>query len=202
MVATLAGQAPVWPAVDMDPADLDRLPVTSVVVDTDGSDAARERARTLLETALPQGRLPSTVAENESDFARQLVQWQRLADVVMLASLPIAGCGLAVAVVGGLTERKRPFSMLRLAGVPLAVLRRVVLLESVVPLVVVAAVAIGTGFLAAHLFISAQMEYRLEPPGSGFYLLVAAGLALSLAIVASAMPLLRRITGPETARNE
>jgi len=202
MVAPLAGQVPVWPAVDLDPADVDRLPVISVVVDTDGSDAARERARTLLETALPLGSLPSTVAEDQSDFTRQLVQWQRLADVVMLASLPIAGCGLAVAVVGGLTERKRPFSMLRLAGVPLAVLRRVVLLESVVPLVVVAAVAIGTGFLAAHLFISAQMEYRLEPPGSGFYLMVAAGLALSLAIVASALPLLRRITGPETARNE
>jgi predicted lysophospholipase L1 biosynthesis ABC-type transport system permease subunit len=131
-----------------------------------------------------------------------MVGWQQLANVVILASLPIAGCSLAASVAGGLSERKRPFSLLRLSGAPLRVLRRVVALESAVPLLVAAVVAIGTGFLAAQLFLRAQMDYTLRPPGAGYYLIVVAGLAVSLGIIAATLPLLERITGPETARNE
>jgi predicted lysophospholipase L1 biosynthesis ABC-type transport system permease subunit len=128
--------------------------------------------------------------------------FQQLANVVILASLPIAGCSLAVSVAGGLTDRRRPFSMLRLTGMRLAELRRVVLLESAVPLVVVAALAIGMGFLAAELFLRSQLGYTLVSPGLTYAVLVVAGLAGSLGIIASTMPLLRRITGPETARND
>jgi predicted lysophospholipase L1 biosynthesis ABC-type transport system permease subunit len=122
--------------------------------------------------------------------------------VVILASLPIAGCSLAVSVAGGLSDRKRPFSMLRLTGVQLGVLRRVVVLESAVPLLVVAVVATGTGFLAAQLFLKSQMHYSLQPPGAEYYLTVFAGLAASLGVIASTLPLLKRTTGPEVARNE
>lgn len=122
--------------------------------------------------------------------------------MVLLASLPIAGCSLAVSVAGGLSERKRPFSLLRLTGVPLAMLRRVVALETVLPLLVVAVVATGTGFLAAHLFLRAQLGYSLVAPGAEYYITVVAGLAASLGIIAATLPLLKRLTGPETARNE
>jgi predicted lysophospholipase L1 biosynthesis ABC-type transport system permease subunit len=193
----------VWSAAAVAPETLPQLPVLSVVVGTNGSASAIERARTVLEAAFPQGRrFPATVGEFEGDFARSMVQWQQLANVVILASLPIAGCSLAVAVAGGLSDRKRPFSMLRLTGVQLGVLRRVVALESAVPLLVVAVVAIGTGFLAAHLFLTSQMDYSLQPPGVTYYLVVVAGIAASLGIIASTLPLLKRITGPETARNE
>lgn len=77
-----------------------------------------------------------------------------------------------------------------------------VLLESAVPLLVVAAVAIGTGFLAAQQFVRAQFHYSIRAPGIQYYAIVLAGLAASLGVIASTMPLLRRITGPETARNE
>ncbi|MDQ1541622.1 MAG: hypothetical protein QOH29_2348, partial [Actinomycetota bacterium] len=40
------------------------------------------------------------------------------------------------------------------------------------------------------------------PPNAQYYLIVLAGLVLSLAVIASTLPLLKRITGPETARNE
>jgi hypothetical protein len=193
---------PVWSASTVDPDGLRQLPVLSVVVQTDGSDAAIERSRTVLEGAFPQGRFPSTVGEFEADFGRTLVQWQQLANVVILVSLPIAGCSLAVTVAGGLSDRKRPFSMLRLTGVQLGVLRRVVALESAVPLLVASLVATGAGLLAAHLFLTSQMKYSLRPPEPGFYLIVVGGLVASLGIIASTMPLLRRITGPETARNE
>jgi predicted lysophospholipase L1 biosynthesis ABC-type transport system permease subunit len=127
---------------------------------------------------------------------------QQLADVVILASLPIAGCALAASVVSGLTERQRPFSLLRLTGTPLGVLRRVVTLESALPLLIVALVSIGAGFAGADLFLRAQLGYTLRPPGAGYYGIVAAGLAAALGIIAATLPLLRRITGPEIARND
>jgi hypothetical protein len=58
------------------------------------------------------------------------------------------------------------------------------------------------GLLGAQLFLRAQMEYTLRLQGPSYYLIVVAGLALTLGIIASTMPLLRRITGPDTARNE
>ena len=210
VVAELAATPGVRSATVLrdDPASAPRaapelVPVLSIAVETDGSRSAIERARTILEVAYPElPRPPATDADFESDFTRTLTGWQQLAGVVILASLPIAGCSLAASVAGGIAERKRPFSLLRLSGVPLRVLRRTVLLESAVPLLVVAAVAIGTGLLSAGLFLRAQMDYPLVPPGLGYYLIVLTGLAGSVGIIAATLPFLARVTGPETARNE
>ncbi|MEU6207580.1 FtsX-like permease family protein [Micromonospora musae] len=197
----LADGGHVWEPSALAATEVDRQPILSVVVDT-SSRAGFEQARTILANAFPTGRFPASGAEWEANGARQLVQFQQLANVVMLASLPIAGCSLAVSVAGGLSDRRRPFSMLRLTGVRLRTLRRVVALETVVPLLVVSVVALGMGFLAAHLFLRAQLDYPLLAPKPSFWLLVAGGLVVSLGIVASTLPLLGRITGPETARNE
>jgi hypothetical protein len=71
-----------------------------------------------------------------------------------------------------------------------------------VPLVAVAAVSAGTGFLASALFLHSELDESLRPPGVGYYLIVLAGLLASLAVIACTFPLLKRITGPEAARNE
>jgi hypothetical protein len=42
----------------------------------------------------------------------------------------------------------------------------------------------------------------LVSPGPGYYWTVVFGVVASLALIASTLPVLRRITGPETARNE
>jgi hypothetical protein len=198
-----ASASRVWPSSPIRPGELGRLPVESVVVLTDGSVPAIEHARTSLEIAFPAFFVaPNVPGDFQSDFADTLRGWQQLADVVIVASLAIAGCSLAVSVVGGLTERKRPFSLLRLSGAPVRVLRRVVALETAAPLIAVAVTAIGTGLIAAQLFLEAQMGYPLIAPGARFYLVVVAGLAACLAIIAATLPLLERITGPETARSE
>jgi ABC-type antimicrobial peptide transport system permease subunit len=192
-----------WDAAPYTVDSLRKRPLLSVVVGTDGSTGTLEQSRTLLEKAFPAiVRPPATEADSDNDLNGSLNQYQQLANVVILASLSIAGCSLAVSVIGGLTDRKRPFSMLRLTGMRLAELRRVVLLETAVPLLVVAAVAIAVGFLAAELFLRAQFRYTLVSPHPSYVVLVAAGLAGSLGAIASTMPLLSRITGPETARNE
>jgi hypothetical protein len=182
--------------------NLERLPILAVLISTNGSIAAIERTRTTLELALPGLGLPQTISEYRAGAQQDFGQWQRLADVVILVSLPIAGCALAASVAGGLTDRKRPFSLLRLTGASLGLLRRVVTLESAVPLVVVAVVSAGAGFLAAALFLHAQLGYSLVAPQPAYYAITLAGLVLALAIIAGTFPLLTRITGPEAARNE
>ena len=121
---------------------------------------------------------------------------------MILVSLPIAGCTLAAAIAAGLADRKRPFSLLRLTGARLATLRRVVALESAVPLLAVAAVAIGTGFAAAAEYASVAQHHPMVAPGAAYYLITAGGILVSLGIIAATFPLLKRITGPEVARNE
>jgi hypothetical protein len=190
---------PAWPAAPDVP--LDRQPVIEVDVATDGSTAALERTRTTLENAYPTAGAAATEGDWRGDSTRLLVQLQRLADIVIIASLVIAGCSLAVSITGGLNERKQPFAVLRLAGVRLTELRRVVVLESAVPLLAASAVAIAAGFLSASLFLKSQLGYTLRPPGPGYYVITVAGLAVSLGLIASTMPLLRRLTGPETVRN-
>jgi hypothetical protein len=192
-----------WPASAVTTAEFARQPLTSLLVRTDGSPAALERARTALEVGFPGfHHPPSTERDRSATFDRAMEGWSQVANVVILISLPVAGCSLAVGVVGGLIERRRPFSLLRLSGTPLAVLHRVVAFESTVPLLTVATVAIGSGLLAAHLFLRSQLSMSLRAPGTEYYLVVGVGLVVSLGLVASTLPLLRTLTGPASARNE
>ena len=84
----------------------------------------------------------------------------------------------------------------------MGLLRRVVALESAVPLLAVAVVSVGLGLLVAELFLNSQLGLNLLPPGPAYYGFVAGGLLLSLGIIAATFPLLARITGPEAARSE
>ncbi|WP_459651192.1 hypothetical protein [Kitasatospora sp. Ki12] len=81
-----------------------------------------------------------TVGDWGNTQQQEPADWRQPANVVLITSLPIAGCSLAVSIVVGL--------------------------ESTVPLLMVAAVATGTGSLAAHRFLKSQMHY--EPVASGF----------------------------------
>jgi hypothetical protein len=193
-----------WPAASLRGAPPDTLGVDAIDVQTDGGTPVVEQARTLLENAhaYPGLTTPSTIADVVAQDNSQNSDYQQLANVVILVSLPIAGCTLAAGIAAGLADRKRPFSLLRLTGARLATLRRVVALEGAVPLLAVAAVAIGTGFGAAALYATEAQNHPMVAPGIEYYLLTAGGIIVSLGIIAATFPLLARITGPEVARNE
>jgi len=173
-----------------------------VIVGTDGLSSAVERARTSLERAFPFQGTAVVVESVDPSTSRLLTMIQDMTEVVVVASLIIAACSLAVNIAAGLGERRRPFSLLRLTGVPTAVLHRVVALESALPLLIVAAVSIVIGLVSAALYLSSQVGIAFRIPGIAFWATVLGGLAVSLAIIASTFPLLNRITGPEVARNE
>jgi hypothetical protein len=193
-----------WPAVNLSAEQLGTLGVDAINVATNGTAPTIERARTLLESApeYPSVNTPSTISDLVAQDNARNDDYNQLANVVILVSLPIAGCTLAAGVAAGLADRKRPFSLLRLTGARLATLRRVVALEGAVPLLSVAAVAIGTGFAGAAMFASEAQQHPMVAPGAAYYLLTAGGIVVSLGIIAATFPLLERITGPEVARNE
>jgi hypothetical protein len=192
----------VWPSAHLSAAKAARLPVDAVVVATDGSTGSIERARTALEQAFPFQGGGFPVDALDPSTARLLAMIQDMTDVIIVASLIIAACSLAVNIAAGLGERKRPFSLLRLTGVPTALLHRVVALESALPLLLVAAVSIVVGLASAALYLHSQVDIAFSIPGIAYWATVLGGLAASLAIIASTFPLLNRMTGPEVARND
>ena len=191
-----------WPSWNLSATQLASLPVSAVVVATNGSSGAIERVRTELERAFPLQGTPVTVEALGPSTARLLTMIQAMTDVIIVASLIIAACSLAVNIAAGLTERRRPFSLLRLTGVPRKLLHRVVTLESALPLLLVAAVSIVVGLLAAALYLHSQVGLAFSLPGFSYWTTVIGGLAASMAIIAATFPILDRITGPEVARNE
>ena len=191
-----------WPSWNLSTTQIASLPVSAVVVATNGSSGVIERVRTELESAFPLQGTPVTVEALGPSTARLLTMIQAMTDVIIVASLIIAACSLAVSIAAGLAERRRPFSLLRLTGVPRKLLHRVVTLESALPLLIVAAVSIVVGLLAAALYLHSQVGLAFSLPGFSYWTTVIAGLAGSMAIIAATFPILDRITGPEVARNE
>jgi hypothetical protein len=194
-----ASELPAAPA----PGVLAARPLQALVVVTDGRTSSVERARTALQVALP-AQHPALSAAHLQAGGRHLVDILRhMVDVGIILSLAIAGCSLAVAVAGGLVERKRPFGLLRLTGMPLSHLRRVVVLEAAVPLALAVLVSAGAGLLAADLILRASPNgFGLSSPSASYYVIIGGGVAAALAIVTAALPLLDHVTRPESARME
>lgn len=192
----------LWPSARLSGGEIDRLPVDAVVVATNGSAASLETARSTLERAFPfQG--PAVAVETLGpSTARILAMVEDMTDVVIVGSLVTAACSLAVNVAAGLGERKRPFSLLRLTGVPIRVLNGVVALESAMPLLLVAGVSVLVGLASSALYLHSQVDIAFRVPGGGYWVTVLGGVAASMAIIASTFPLLKRITEPAAARND
>jgi hypothetical protein len=184
-------------------------PLLALLVTTNG-DRAVERVRTVLQAAVHGAEDPAVVSSGQmiSPTSSRLAETlRRMVDVGIILSLVIAGCSLAVAVAGGLIERKRPFSLLRLTGMPLAHLRRVVVLEAAVPLVLAALVSAAAGLLAADAILRATTgppdnAFGLSAPSASYYLMMLGGVLAALAIVSSTLPLLGRLTEPRAVRME
>ena len=130
------------------PAHFSRLYLQAVLVKVN-SPATLERVRTFLITHTAEsvsGMAPRTFGEAVEARVGVAATVQRLVDIAVALTLLVAGCSLAVMVGGGLVERKRPFTMLRLTGTPTSTLNRVVLQEAVLPLVAATFVAAGMAY--------------------------------------------------------
>jgi FtsX-like permease family len=187
------------------PGDPTRLHLGGVLINTP-DPATLERVRTLLSAYSGQSgtfNAPQTFGEIAETSAALYNQIQQATLLVVALTLLVAGCSLAVAVGGGLVERKRPFTLLRLTGAPTPALYRVVLLESILPLLLAAMVAAGAGLAVAGPVVDQLTSNgTVALPGQGYFLSIGAGLTAALALILTGLPLLRRITEPNNARFE
>ena len=205
---TFSTQAIAGPNLGNTPVsdDFSRLSLQSVLVRVD-SPTTLERVRTFLSSHTPlseSGTAPRTFGEAVKARVAVGTIVQRLAFVAVALTLLVAACSLAVAVGGGLVERKRPFSLLRLSGTPSSTLYRVVYLEGILPLVTATVVAAATGYGISVLTVG-KLSPKGTPvptPGHVYYLTMGIGLAVSLVVILVTLPLLNRITEPSNARFE
>jgi len=116
-----------------------------------------------------------------------------LANLGMFVAIVIAGLTLAVATAASILERKRVFGMLRLMGMPMSLLRGIVVREAVLPLVTAVVVAAGLGYLVAVLMVNGIDEARsVSWPGASYVLTLGMGAALAVGAVLAACGLLRQ----------
>jgi hypothetical protein len=181
------------------------LYLQALLVKVNGS-ATLEKVRTYLDTHTPQsasGTAPRTFGEAVQARQGVAITVERLLYIAVLLTLIVAGCSLAVAVGGGLAERKRPFTLLRLTGTPSGTLYRVVLLEAVLPLIAATVAAGAIGFaLAAAAVGKLAAGSPITAPGSDYFMIIGGGLIASLLVILLSLPLLGRITAPENVRFE
>ena len=185
---------------------LSRLYLQSVLIRV-SNPAVLEQVRTFLATHTPlsaSGSAPRTFGEAVQARVAVGDTVQRLMDVAVDLTLLVAGCSLAVGIGGGLVERKRAFTLLRVSGTPGSTLYRVVLLEAALPLIAATVAAAATAYGISVLTISrlASKGTPLPVLGASYYLSIGAGLLVSFAAILAAMPLLRRMTAPAGARFE
>lgn len=169
--------------------------------------ATLEKVRTFLVTHTPlsaAGQAPRTFGETLRARAEVALIVQRIIDIAVVLTLLVAGCSLAVSVGGGLVERKRPFSLLRLTGTPTRVLYKVVILEALLPFAAatVLAVATGYGMAVAAAVKVAPAGTPVPTPDGSYYLTMGLGLLAALALIGGTLPFLGRITRSENARFE
>ncbi len=188
------------------------LPLQAVLVRVN-SPATLERVRTYLAVNAPpqvsggQGQSPTpprTFGETLQIRTQRADTLENLVYAAVALTLIVAGCSLAVAVGGGLVDRKRPFTLLRVGGIGVGVLSGVVLLEAAVPLVAATLIAAGIAYGSSVLAF-----VRLAPAGTAipqlghaYFELMGAGLVLAFAVIAVTLPLLRRMTVPGNVRFE
>jgi hypothetical protein len=192
--------------------DLATLMLQGVLVKVN-NPTTLERVRTYLAVNAPpqvggdSANLPTpprTFGETLQIRLARSAAFERILYAAVALTLIVAGCSLTVSVGGGLAERRRPFTLLRVSGTPVSVLSRVVLLEAAVPLVtatvIAAAIAYGTSVLAV---------LRLAPAGTAvpqlgrdYYTIMGIGLVIAFAIITLTLPLLRRMTAPSAVHFE
>jgi hypothetical protein len=189
--------------------DLSALPVDAVLITVD-SPATLERVRTFLTVTYPglssgTGLAPQTFGEVAAVRGALYTELGTVMLLVVGVTLLIAGASLAISVSGGVIDRRRPFTLLRVSGTSSAVLRRVVLLEALLPLISATIVAGLVGFLTSlpvNRVLNRAGTGLLHLPDPTYYLTVGAGLVVSLVVIAATLPILNRVTAPSNARFE
>ncbi|MFE7629951.1 FtsX-like permease family protein [Kocuria sp. NPDC057446] len=182
--------------------DLHGLVPVSVVVSTDGSFEAIDRARTTLNTSGVTAQPAGSRADATTSGTTRLVHGLAvLAYLGTFLAVTIAGISLAIATAGAIIDRRRALGLMRLMGMPVSALRGIIVREAAVPLLSVLLLSAGLGFFVAWLVVTGLSDdYSITWPSPTYFITLGLGMALALAAVAITFGLLRTHTSITTTR--
>ncbi|SNU02404.1 Cell division protein FtsX [Ruaniaceae bacterium KH17] len=177
-----------------------------ILVATDGSPEAIERARTALLTsdldlhATPQTRADAAAAAtlaNDNQFAV-------LAYLGILVATAISAVALAVSSLASVFERQRVFGLMRLTGMSTRRLRAVISLEALLPVAAVFAGSIGFGVLTAWALVVGASDGRraIGWPEPAYYLILGVCAVLMVGAIGGTFRAAVRATGGDATRFE
>ena len=176
------------------------FPVTRLYVTTDGVAASGERVRAAIQAADPTAWV--FIASGKVSSVPQFAEVARIVGLGLIGSLLLAGCSLAVATMTGLLERRREFTFLRAAGMPVSRLRVLVLLQAGVPLVVVSGFSALLGVVVAQAILRMATVADVPLPDPSLAGVLGVSLAVAMAVVVATLPAVDGLTRPTSLRSE
>ena len=188
--------------------DVAGLTPSFLLIGTDGTTAAIERARTALQVGAIAGTgwMPAGTRTDLADDRLQSMaaSFANLAYLGIGVATLIAGLSLAIATISAMIDRRRMLALLRLLGMNLSGLRRIITLEAAAPLLAVMAVSIGLGFLMADLILVGLTNggRSVGWPDARYIGALTASAVLALAAVAAAVSRLGKNTDLAAIRYE
>lgn len=117
-------------------------------------------------------------------------------------TLFVAVASLIVSTIGGLLERRRSLFTLRLSGMTVGQMKRVVLVESLIPLISTSVLAAGAGIWVATVFLqsfSSTVRVSLSPT---YFAIVGGSLLLGIIGIWLVLPMIQKITSLEQNQTE
>ncbi len=120
----------------------------------------------------------------------------------MGVTLFVAVASLIVSTIGGLFERRRSLYTLRLGGMRLGQLKRLIMTESLVPLLSVSLLSCAIGVWVGTVFVT-TFSASLKPTLSPLYFgIVGGGLIAAIIGIYLVLPMVRKLTDPEANQTE
>ena len=176
------------------------FPLTRLYVATDGVAASGERVRAAVQAVDPTAWV--FIASGKVSSVPQFAEVARIVGLGLIGSLLLAGCSLAVATMTGLLERRREYTFLRAAGMPLSRLRVLVLLQAGVPLVVVSGFSALLGVVVAQAILRMATVAEVPMPDPSLVGVLGVSLAVAMAVVVATLPAVDGLTRPTSLRSE
>ncbi|RLP79329.1 FtsX-like permease family protein [Mycetocola lacteus] len=188
--AIFSGFAPEPTGDRVDP-DSERLNIATVAL-TDGTPEAIERARSAIwAQGVAFDTVPEVLAERQyTDGLSYFGRFSTLASIGAAVAGGISMLALVVATIIGVADRRAVFTRLRLIGVRVGTLRRVILAENLIPLAAMSALAVALGLLAGWVVIRVFSGGNRQVGWPGAEYLITLALLVFFAAVALGLAML------------
>ena len=191
-----------------------KVPLINDKVDTNGvkeylvtlkSDNNIEKLRTMVTAKANQYDLTYAVSGTDSKKPHinpTIREFADLAYVGIGVTLFVAVASLIVSTIGGLMERRRSLYTLRLGGMRLIQLKRLVMIESVAPLLMTSVLSCGIGVWTGAVFtgmFSTTLKPTLTPT---YFAIVGVGLVAAIIGIYLILPMVDKLTRAEANQTE